>query len=425
VLAAPPRKIRKGSPVTVQAVDAPRSLDLPALVAMLTEQHAQQLDMVVPASKIRARGGRLVITGADGDVPPVLGDEGFTYADGVYDMTDTADKGLAAKLDIPLKALRDWHANRPDIWDMLVNRLLHGGTVRRDGEETIYPADERSFLIRTFVTPTRRVIRAWLSNGYKIVDNLDMLLAVLDGVREAEVEVEVDADLTDRRMYVRLVAPGVSVVADALLAGYRSPFASPDIQRAGRAAQAYSGGTGNVHALNAGLYIKNSEVGDGGYSLTPRAVFPVCANGLTVTADAIGGIHLGSRQADGVIVASEDTREKELALIKAQVRDAVQQFMHPDYLERTIARVQEQMGVAVAAPDEHVRAVAKKLSFSQEQADGILRHFILGGQVTSGGVMQAVTSYAQTVSDADVAAELEEMALDVLETSASLARAAR
>jgi hypothetical protein len=68
-------------------------------------------------------------------------------------------------------------------------------------------------------------VRAFLSDGYKIIDNLDVLLAVLDGVRQAGAPVQVDGcDLTERRMYVRVVCEQVRVLAPALLAGYRSPF---------------------------------------------------------------------------------------------------------------------------------------------------------------------------------------------------------
>ncbi|MGW1527891.1 hypothetical protein [Streptomyces sp. NPDC002159] len=48
----------------------------------------------------------------------------------------------------------------------------------------------------------------------------------------------------------------------------------------------------------------------------------------------------------------------------------------------------------------------------------ILAHFIRGGQMTAGGVMQAVTSTAQTLTDADHAAALEALALPALTTAA-------
>ena len=52
-------------------------------------------------------------------------------------------------------------------------------------------------------------------------------------------------------------------------------------------------------------------------------------------------------------------------------------------------------------------------------ADAILGHFIRGGQLTAGGVMQAVTSVAQTLDDADAAHELEAQAVRVLDLAAT------
>lgn len=50
--------------------------------------------------------------------------------------------------------------------------------------------------------------RAFLSDRYSVIDNLDVLTATLDGVRQAGVDVSIDrCDLTDRRMYVRIIAP--------------------------------------------------------------------------------------------------------------------------------------------------------------------------------------------------------------------------
>jgi hypothetical protein len=54
------------------------------------------------------------------------------------------------------------------------------------------------------------------------------------------------------------------------------------------------------------------------------------------------------------------------------------------------------------------------LRFTDEEAAGVLDHFIRGGQVTAGGVMQAVTSFSQTVPNADRAYELEALGMEAL-----------
>jgi len=51
---------------------------------------------------------------------------------------------------------------------------------------------------------------------------------------------------------------------------------------------------------------------------------------------------------------------------------------------------------------------------------GKLAHFIRGGDLTAGGVMHAVTSTAQTLTDADAAHDMEAQALPTLEAAAHL-----
>jgi hypothetical protein len=93
-----------------------------------------------------------------------------------------------------------------------------------------------------------------------------VLFAALDGVRQAGVPARVEGcDLTDRRMYVRVVCEEVRALAPALLGGYRSPF---------------TGAAGaDCPVVFAGFVISNSETGCGAFTLTPRLVVQVCGNG--------------------------------------------------------------------------------------------------------------------------------------------------
>jgi len=126
----------------------------------------------------------------------------------------------------------------------------------------------------------------------------------------------------------------------------------------------------------------------------------------------------GSRHEEGVVRYSADTLDKELALITARARDAVATFLSPDYLLAKVTEMEKKAGVPVSHPDDTVRQVAKAVKFSDEMADAILGHFIRGGQLTAGGVMQAVTSVAQTLDDADAAHEMEAAALRALDVAA-------
>jgi hypothetical protein len=369
-----------------------RNATLSDLAALLRDQQARKADIVAPATAIRAEGARLVVAGTD----PVLGTDGVTMTTGTYLPTDVCDQGIADKLGIPAAYLRRLREHKPGLYDANVNAWLHG--------------DGRKFLLRCLRPATGRgpgVVRAFLSDGYKIIDNLDVLLAVLDGVRQAGAPVQVDGcDLTERRMYVRVVCEQVAVLAPALLAGYRSPFTGA------------SGADNPV--VFAGFVITNSETGCGAFTLTPRLVAQVCRNGMTLTRDALRAVHLGERLDEGTVTWSDNTRDKTLALITAKTTDAVTAYLDPGYVTRALRATEAGAGHPVTDPQEAIRVVSQRLRFTDTQQNDILSYFIRGGDVTAGGVMHAITAAAQTQDDADTAHEMEAAALRALEIAAAL-----
>lgn len=379
-----------------------RNATLADLATLLKEQQARKLDMVVPASKLEAEDGVLVVAGAE----PVIDESGVTPADGRYVPTAICDGGIADKLSIPVQYLRRLRDERIDLYDANVNGWLRGTAGSSDDEGYVAP-DARSFLLRCFRGDDGDgVARAFLSNGFKIIDHLDVLTAALDGMREAGTPVDiVGCDLTERKMYVRVAAPQIAVLAPTLLKGYRSPY-RPE-------------GEPNP-VVFAGFELSNSETGHGRCVLTPRLVVEVCNNGMKMTVDAIGSVHVGSKMDDGIVRWSEDTQRKQLELVTAQTRDAVTTFLDVNYVESVIERIEADAGTPVNRAQETVTSVCKQLRFSEEHTAGVLDHFIQGGQMTAGGVMQAVTSFAQTITDADVAADFEAQGIRALELAAAV-----
>ena len=402
----------------IHETDTARNAEFADLVALVRSQHARKLDLVAPASTLRSQGGLLRIKGSDAQ----LDEDGVTPVDGLYRPTRVFDEGIADKLGIPLGYLRRLRTERPDLYDANVNGWLHGRSrhvapryeggpgstqISPGGTEVIYPADERSFMVRCFTGAAGEgVARALLSNGYGIMDNLDALTAMLDGVKQAGAEIELGrCDLTERRMYVQVKSPAVSALAPALLKGYRSPF---------------TGDSGDENpTVFAGFVLENSEVGNGAWSIKPQVIIQVCSNGMTITKDALRAVHVGSRLEDGLIRWTADTARKNVELVTAKTRDAVATFLDVDYLSATIAALEEKAGAPVAKPAEQIKTVVKKLGFAESHIDGILDHFIRGGQVTAGGVAQAFTSYSQTLDDADTAHELNSQAVRAMELVAA------
>lgn len=390
-----------------------RNASLADLAEILRTQQARKIDVVAPASAIRMDGGLLKVKGTE----PVLTADGVTMSEGTYRPTAVFDEGLSDKVGIPLPYVRRMRTERVDLLDANVNGWLHGrkelrrftGAGEYDVIREAIPGDSRSFLLRLFADADggTGVARAMLSDRYRMVDNLDVLMAALEGIRRRDLQVEIEsADLSERRMTVRIVAPEVTALAPTLLERYRSPF---------------TGALGKDNpVVQAGLVISNSETGGGAFTIVPRFRVLVCKNGMTVTKDAVRNVHLGGRLEDGVVRWTDETQQRNLDLIASRTADAVATFLDTEYMERVIREVEEQAGIPVSNPVETVRAVGKKLAFTEAQITGVLDHFIKGADATAGGVMQAVTSFAQTVEDPDAANAVEEQGMRAMQLAAVL-----
>jgi hypothetical protein len=430
-----------------------RNAELADVLAILQEQRARRLDVVVRQHMIAPHGGNILVRA--GDSTTIVTDEGTTTAAGVYRPTAVGDEGLAGMLGIPtgyLKNLRRLDPPRTDLWDANVRGFLHGGTEDIDGDVRNYPPYDGAMLLRLLRgdEATDGVLRAVLSPRYKVIDNLDVLLAVMDGLRQAGVEAFPDvSDLTDRRMHVRFSVPGIAAYAPQLLDGYRSPFDGPGgVQRAGngdrpgmrlQAGHFGAGGGAVARALAAakregkdypagqepivfaGLKVTNSDVGEGARSIAPEIVVQICGNRLTLTASADRAVHLGSLKDEGVIEWSAATMDKELELITSQAADAVTTFLTPEWFLGKVAEIEALAGAPVGKPEEVIKDVSRTAGFSQGETDAILAHFLRGGAYTSGGVASAVTSVSQTLPSADRAAELDAKAVSVMAHAARLA----
>jgi len=416
-----------------------RNVDLAAIKAVLDDQRARRLDLVCGSEAITAKGGLLTVNDA------IVSDEGVTQVQGAFRPTDVCQEGLGYRLGVPSAWLRNMAENRVDLYDATINGLIHGSTATggKAPDGTPYPAHTGKHLLRLLQGDPGEpgVARALLSHKYGIMDNLDVLVAVLQGIRESGLSVHVGAcDLSDRRMYVRLECPSVAALAPRFMANYRSPFDRPGgperaggsrdgtsasdwAERSAIAANALHVATDapNVGDIVwAGIVISNSDVGQGSRYMAPQVRVLACRNGQTITKDANRRVHLGAAQEDGVVEWSTDTRQKELALIQAQAKDSVQAWLSTGYLADTIAEIERQAGVPLTRAPETVRTVVTAAGFTKAQAEDVFGFFQAGGTYTAAGVAHAATAYAQTVTSPEVAFDLEGKALDMMAHAARL-----
>lgn len=377
-------------------------LDVNQIVGLLQDHQAHKLDLVVPVEQLSFLGGNLVIDGR----APELTEEGFFEVNGLYRPIGGVDSQISSALDIPFKYIKKLRAEDVNLLDHNLNELIKLVAKNRPEQKHLVRllwGEDENF------PGSSGIVRALLSDRYAIYDNLDTLLAVLDGLRTAGLGIEhiKSIDLSDNRLYLSVRAPEIGALAPELLKGYRSPFSG-------------ASGTENP-VVDAGIEFSNSEVGSGAFNIRPVIWVQVCSNGLVQKQDQLRKVHLGGRLEEGQVNWSASTREAANRLVREQVKDATESFLTTEYVEATVRKLEAAAGVELRKPEEVIRQVSKELVYSQAEQDTILSHFIKGGQLTSGGVLQAVSSAAQTIEDVDRSHEFLGTAVDAMKTAARIA----
>jgi hypothetical protein len=177
---------------------------------------------------------------------------------GEYGITSLAQRQLAEKLKIPFACFERMRAGHPDLLDRNVNTWLHTEGDRR--------------MIRTLDGQ----VRAVLSDRYRRLDDFDLAESVLPILQRPEGARFESVELTDTKMYLKVITPGVEF-----------EVAPGDI-------------------VQSGIVITNSEVGCGTLSVQPLLYRLVCKNGL-IASDRLR-LALGDPSADDYALFSADER---------------------------------------------------------------------------------------------------------------------
>jgi hypothetical protein len=410
-----------------------RGGDIPGLHNLLKAQNRAKLDLNVPVGAMRfAGGGNFEIAGLD----PVIDETGVTDPSGLYRPAGPVDTQLSGLLDIPksyVTKLREGGSKFRNLLDHNLNELsedvgkpyrIYPDILTPDGYRERW--DSKKALLRLLVGTdpdypgTNGVVRAVLSNKYKAYDNLDALTAVLEGMAAAGIGPEgIDrVELSDNRLYVFVQAPGVEVAAREMTANYRSPWGEGFIRRQGNRE---IGSGEEMPLVRAGFVVTNSEVGSGALNIKPMAIFLACYNGWQVDFLAkVKKVHMGARNLDeGVVNWSSETLKIANDLVKSQTKDAVETYLSKEFLQQAVDELTKSATVEITKPEQTIKTVTRELVYTKAEQEGIFAMFIKGGQLTSGGVGQAVTAYAQTVENPDRAFDLNATAVRAMKVAAT------
>lgn len=291
------------------------------------------------------------------------------------------------------------------------NKMLQDATKLLDHNANHWLKDEsKNFLIRTFEDAAgeyKNTARAFLSDRYSIIDNHQVLIEALDAIKQTGVKVEVvNAELSDTKMYLKVVCPSVEIKAKKLLEQYKL-----SVER----------GAGVI----SGFTLQNSEIGAGSFKISPRGLVLACTNGLISTRDELKNIHLGAQMNELGFNKNKDVMKANLTLIREQIKHAVKIFLSKEYLTKLINVYTELGEPKIEAPIQNViEVVGKDYQINEERRDNILKYFIEGGDTRRMGLASAMTREVQDLKDADQRHDTEVASFDMLKNFAKIETAA-
>lgn len=287
-----------------------------------------------------------------------------------FNMMRGAHRQFAQKLDIPEKYY-DRLLLHPEAWAFNLNWW--------------FEREPKRLFVRTFQERggASGIIRAVLSERYRAIDHLDVVISALEELRKLSgIQIE-SCDLTEERMYLRVSHPGV-----------RAEVKPGD-------------------EIHAGMILSNSETGLGSLYVKPRLLRLVCKNGM-VTDLGVEQIHLGRKLSEEFLY-SDETHRFENELIFRKVKDMISSIFSPDTFQKIVSLLQESTQVPIAEPEKAIKNIVARYSLTETHKEEILRGFIEGGDLSKYGLIQAVTHAAQTEEDPHESTRMEIIGGELLE----------
>jgi hypothetical protein len=340
------------------------------LAGELDRQMSSKRDLVVPSSLLQCRtdeGGKLKMLVDVRSADVAVASE--------YSVTELARRQLADKLKIPFTYFERMRGEQPELLDRNVNTWLQSDGDRR--------------MIRTLDGK----VRAVLSDRYRRLDNFDLAENVLPILQRLEGARFESVELTDTKMYLKVVTPRVSF-----------EVAPGDI-------------------VQAGIVITNSEVGCGTLSVQPLVFRLVCRNGLIASDHALRKTHVGralGSDAESVNVYRDDTLAADDRAFFLKVRDVVEAAVSQTSFRQIALKMQKTREIALTGdPVRAVEVLANRYALNDTERAGVLRNLIVEGDLTAYGLVNAVTHYSQEVTDYDRATDFEALGGKLIELPAS------
>lgn len=349
--------------------------DLASLAAELHRLEESKVDYVVDTRRMS-----FATTGGEVEPPNT---SWLTFdAEGGHDegtaggpVNEYAHRQIRERLGIPAKYYDRMRSDASGLLDRNVMHWLHNEPEKR------------------MVRMLEGNVRAFLSNRYRRLDNIDLMnRAVLPELAKYGERLAFHvAALTDDRLYIRAILPDMA--------------ADVSLQPGDHTIRTDGGGD----IVQAGVQIRNSEVGNGKLEVAPFVWRLVCLNGLVRADMSLGRYHVGREQEESAYaIYRDDTLAADDRAFWMKVRDAVGAALSDVTFTTIVNQMREAAtGERIADPVAATERLAKAHDLTETEGTSILTYLVNGGDLSQWGTANAVTAAAKGADSFDRQEELE------------------
>jgi len=264
-----------------------------------------------------------------------------------FSITKPCHNQIAEKLEIPLKYYHKMEESAPELLAENVNTWL-----RKNGKDV-------------FIRGLGDSVRAFLSDRYRVIDHLDVLLCALNELQAHDAEIE-DCYLSEIEMNIKVKSQKLKDFVrhkDDLIMG--------------------------------GIFITNSETGHKALRVEPRMFRVKCSNGMIVEELVTREIHIGN--------GDEISDEIVYLSLRRSIRELFSRF------GEIVLLLRESTEAKIRNPQKVIQNVVDQYKLSEAQKVNILMAFGAEPEYDQYGIANAVTQAAQKEETWEKSVELEKL----------------
>jgi hypothetical protein len=313
-----------------------------------------------------------------------------------FALNDHALGQVASDLEIPKRYFDRMRSDAPDLLATNVNHW--------------FATEPKKRMLRGFKPEGEQRYgtgRGFVSSGYKRLDYIEVARRIFPVFKDVPGLTFHQAQITPTRLYLRAVLPGLTF----------------DIKPpAGHIPGTYvQGGTGGMHVgdvLQAGIEIRDSEVGAGQLEINPFVYRLICMNGMVVREYGTQRRHVGKRITEEQFYRA-DTLEADDNAFWLKARDDAAAVLSEVRFAEIATRLGETIhGDKIVAPVAATEELGQRFKLTEEETQAVLRNLVEVGDMSQWGALNAITATAKSVESFDRQADLESIGWDVAQMPA-------